>query len=124
MQRVGDILPSLARFRSYRAHADELEAMKSWPPARSPGPMARRSRIERDHERALDRAFAEASVVSTWYGTLHARILSAHYLYGEDWHDISASEGIPYDKTKKLAYSALAWLDGWVRAFGEGEPRA
>lgn len=123
MLRQGEISPSLARFRSYRLHAEQLEDMKSWPRAASDAQAYRRSVIASIHESKLDRAWSELEVIATWYGDLPAQVISEHYLFCHDWHDISAELGIPYDKLKKLAYRTLVWLDVWVAAFGEGNPR-
>ena len=117
MLRRGDGLPTLARFRGYRLHARDLEARKSKAPSTSQQ-AARWALICAAHEAALDRAWGDIERVGYWYGEFHARILADHYLMGDDWHDIAAREGMPYDKTKKAAYRALLWLQAFEDAFG------
>ena len=52
-------------------------------------------------------------------GNLAADIMTAHFLECEDWHDLSARLGIPYDKCKKVAYRAICRYD----AQNEGRPQ-
>ena len=117
MLRRGEELPTLARFRCYELHARDLEARKAARPA-SPQQAARWALICSRHEAELDRAWGDVARVGYWYGEFHARILTDHYLMLDDWHDVAAREGMPYDKTKKAAYRALAWLQAFEDAFG------
>lgn len=44
-------------------------------------------------------------------GERAVEVITAHYLEGEDWHDLSARIGIAYDKCKKIAYRAFREYD-------------
>ena len=62
--------------------------------------------MERQEE-VLDRAYADMREMAPTVGERAVEVITAHYLGGEDWHDLSARTGIAYDKCKKIAYRAF-----------------
>ena len=115
MIRIGEINPSLARFRRYRDHAKDLERRKSRTPS-SPAQRSRWSAIDEEHEAVLDAAWREVKVIADWYGGFAAELVSRHFLLLEDWHDIASDMGLTHDRAKKAAYRALVWLQMWKDA--------
>lgn len=85
--RRGEISPMLAQFRLYWFVALDMERQK----ARRKIDLMRPEGDPR-RERAVE-------------------VITAHYLEGEDWHDLSARIGIAYDKCKKIAYRAFRAYD-------------
>lgn len=111
MQRTGDMSPALSRFIGYRERAEALERFKPHIRKGPPGLRARARRIVGDCEGALDGAWVECDLIGHAHGQKCAELVIRHYLLREDWHDISADLGIPYDKAKKMAYAAIKSLD-------------
>lgn len=110
MERIGGISPALARFLGYRLHARDLEARKAARPS-SPEQAARWALICAAHEAALDRAWEEVDALEGVAGRMAADLVARHYLLGEDWHDLTASAGVPYNAAKKRAYRAFELVD-------------
>ena len=87
--RRGEISPTLAQFRLYWFVALDMERQ----------------------EEVLDRAYADMREMAPAVGERAVEVITAHYLEGEDWHDLSARIGIAYDKCKKIAYRAFREYD-------------
>lgn len=114
--RRGEISPTLAQFRLYWFVALDMERQKArrkidlMRPEGDP----RRERalycMERQEE-VLDRAYADMREMAPAVGERAVEVITAHYLEGEDWHDLSARIGIAYDKCKKIAYRAFREYD-------------
>lgn len=114
--RRGEISPTLAQFRLYWFVALDMERQKTrrkidlMRPEGDP----RRERalycMERQEE-VLDRAYADMREMAPKVGGRAVEVITAHYLEGEDWHDLSARIGIAYDKCKKIAYRAFRAYD-------------
>ena len=104
--RRGEISPTLAQFRLYWFVALDMERQKArrkidlMRPEGDP----RRERalycMERQEE-VLDRAYADMCEMAPKVGGRAVEVITAHYLEGEDWHDLSARIGIAYDKCKE-----------------------
>lgn len=110
--RQGEISPTLAQFRLYWFVALDMERQKARRKIDLIRPEGdpRRERalycMERQEE-VLDRAYADMREMAPTAGERAVEVITAHYLEGEDWHDLSARIGIAYDKCKKIAYKAF-----------------
>lgn len=113
MQRVGEMSDALHRFRSYMWSAESLEKAKE--ELRSPRLNAERRKrlmyVIAQCERSLDAGWREVGTIAERDGDAAAELVAGHFLFGEDWHDLTASLGISYDKGKKVAYAAIKALD-------------
>ena len=114
--RRGEISPTLAQFRLYWFVALDMERQKTrrkidlMRPEGDP----RRERAlycMEGQEEVLDRAYADMHEMAPAVGERAVEVITAHYLEGEDWHDLSARIGIAYDKCKKIAYRAFREYD-------------
>lgn len=108
--------PTLARFRGYwfTACDMELQKRKRMADLMRPEGDPRRARTlycMARQEEILDRGYADLEAVGEAVGDRAAEVIGAHFLEGEDWHDLSARLGIPYDKCKKIAYNAFRRCD-------------
>ena len=62
-------------------------------------------------EETIDAAWGLVALIAKDVGGTAAEVVAEHYLFGDDWHTVSAMHGLPYDLCKKLAYSAIRSLD-------------
>ena len=116
MERQGEITPTLAEFRCYWFVARDMERQR----ARRKADLMRRDGDPRRaralycvgrQERILDRGYERLEELRPALGELAYEIVGSHFLECEDWHDLSARLGIPYDKCKKVAYKAFRQYD-------------
>ncbi len=112
MERQGEITPTLAEFRCYWFVARDMERQRArrridlMRPEEDPR-RVRALYCMRRQERILDRGYERLEELRPALGELAYEIAGAHFLECEDWHDLSARLGIPYDKCKKVAYKAF-----------------
>ena len=108
MLRQGEISQSLHDFRGYQVTARSLERLKRQ--LKTTKPQVGKERIGWCEE-ILDRAWDDVAEIEWTRGDTACQLVVRHFLFDEDWHDVSADMQIPYDKAKKIAYAAIKSLD-------------
>lgn len=112
MLRQGEISQSLHDFRGYQVTARSLERLKRQ--LKSTKAQVGKERIGWCIDRCeeiLDRAWDDVERIECGSGDTARQLVVRHFLFDEDWHDVAADMGIPYDKAKKIAYAAIKSLD-------------
>lgn len=112
MLRQGEISQSLHNFRGYQVTARSLDRLKRQ--LKTTKTQAGKERIGWCIDRCeeiLDRAWDDAEEIERTRGDTACQLVVRHFLFDEDWHDVSADMQIPYDKAKKIAYAAIKSLD-------------
>ena len=107
---------ALNRFTAYSLKAQSLERLKRQLKVTKSNRGKQRVRwcIARCED-AMEAAWGEVDELSRSHGDEAAELVTRHYLWGEDWHDVTADMGLTYDKGKKMAYRAIKSLDGRKR---------
>lgn len=112
MLRQGEISQSLHDFRGYQVTARSLERLKRQ--LRTTKQQVGKERIGWCIDRCeeiLDRAWDDVAEIERTRGDTACQLVVRHFLFDEGWHDVAADMGIPYDKAKKIAYTAIKSLD-------------
>lgn len=112
MLRQGEISQSLHDFRGYQVTARSLERLKRQ--LKTTKQQVGKERIGWCIDRCeeiLDRAWDDVAEIERTCGDTACQLVVRHFLFDEDWHDVAADMGIPYDKAKKIAYAAIKSLD-------------
>lgn len=116
MLRQGEMSPTLARLRRCWYVSRDMDKQRRGRriDLMRPDGDPRRARAlycMAEQEAVLDTGYALIEEMRPAAGDVAAEIVEAHFLECEDWHDLSARLGIPYDKCKKMAYRAIRRYD-------------
>lgn len=112
MKRRGEISPSLWFFQNASLMAKSLEENKfKTRNAKTAPARARALKVCEDCERTLDKAWDLIGVIAEESGDEIAEIVAAHFLFCEDWYEVSTRTGYSRDRCKRWAYKAIKRLD-------------